>query len=65
MILMTVKYFVSDGEIENVLSRLRVYADDAALQAHRETPHFKEILERRVVPLLTNRVREFYELQIQ
>jgi quinol monooxygenase YgiN len=36
------------------------YADEAALLAHRETPHFKEIIERVIVPLLEKRERELY-----
>jgi quinol monooxygenase YgiN len=40
------------------------YADEAALQAHRETPHFKEIIEGTVVPLLEKRERELYDLVI-
>src|SRR5690554_3771318 len=38
------------------------YADEAALDAHRRAPHFKEIIEERVVPLLSEREREFYRL---
>ena len=34
------------------------YADEAALAAHRETPHFAEIIEGTVVPLLERRERE-------
>ena len=37
------------------------YADEAALLAHRETPHFKRLIEGTVVPLLDKREREFYE----
>lgn len=40
------------------------YKDDAALQAHRETPHFKEIIEGQIIPMLDKRVREFYTLEI-
>lgn len=40
------------------------YVDEAALQAHRETPHFKEIIEGRIVPLLDRREREVYELLV-
>jgi autoinducer 2-degrading protein len=40
------------------------YTDAEALQAHRETPHFKEIIEGIVVPLLEKRERELYELVI-
>ena len=36
------------------------YADQAALAAHRETPHFKEIIEGTIVPLLDKRERELY-----
>ncbi|HXF56226.1 MAG TPA: putative quinol monooxygenase [Actinomycetota bacterium] len=34
------------------------YADEAALLAHRETPHFRRLIEGRVVPLLVSRERE-------
>lgn len=37
------------------------YADQSALEAHRETPHFKEIIEGTIVPLLDKRERELYE----
>ena len=37
-----------------------VYQDEAGLLAHRDTPHFKEIIEGTVVPLLENREREVY-----
>lgn len=40
------------------------YVDAGALAAHRETPHFKEIIEGRVVPLLESREREVYELAV-
>lgn len=97
LILMTVKYFVKDGNLDEVLAGLRemkeqvaahepdclvyqvweskdqanllllqeVYTDEPALLAHRETPHFKSILEAKVIPLLNDRVREFYLPQIQ
>jgi (4S)-4-hydroxy-5-phosphonooxypentane-2,3-dione isomerase len=39
-----------------------VYADEAALAAHREAPHFKEIVEGQVAPLLEKREREFFTL---
>ena len=35
------------------------YVDQAALEAHRNTPHFKEIIEGSIVPLLDKREREF------
>jgi quinol monooxygenase YgiN len=40
------------------------YRDDAALAAHRETPHFKEIIEGTIVPLLDKRERELYTLAV-
>jgi quinol monooxygenase YgiN len=40
------------------------YVDDAALQAHRETPHFKEIVESVIMPLLRKRERELFSLVI-
>lgn len=40
------------------------YADQEALEAHRETPHFREIIEGIIVPLLENREREVYELRV-
>lgn len=36
------------------------YEDEAALLAHRETPHFKEIIEGTIVPMLEKRERELY-----
>ena len=36
------------------------YRDAAALEAHRETPHFRTIVEERVLPLLEQRERTFY-----
>ena len=41
------------------------YADQAALEAHRGTPHFKEIIEGTIVPLLDKRERELYELIVE
>jgi quinol monooxygenase YgiN len=40
------------------------YEDEAALLAHRETPHFKEIVEGTIVPLLEKRERELYNLAV-
>lgn len=31
------------------------YTDEDAFQAHRQTPHFKELIEQQVVPLLDER----------
>ncbi len=36
------------------------YADQPALEAHRETEHFKEIIEGTIVPMLLKRERDFY-----
>ena len=40
------------------------YVDEAALLAHRETPHFQEIIEGTIVPLLEKRERELYTLAV-
>lgn len=40
------------------------YVDEAALAAHRATPHFQQLIEGRVVPLLERRERTLYELVI-
>jgi quinol monooxygenase YgiN len=37
------------------------YADQAALDAHRNTPHFKEIIEGVIVAFLEKREREVYQ----
>jgi autoinducer 2-degrading protein len=34
------------------------YVDEAALLAHRDTPHFKDLIEGTVVPMLASRERE-------
>jgi quinol monooxygenase YgiN len=39
-----------------------LYEDQAALEAHREMPHFKQIVEGTIIPMLDQRVREFYTL---
>ena len=38
--------------------------DDNALIAHRETAHFKEIIEANILPLLEKRQREVYNLVV-
>lgn len=38
------------------------YVDEAALLAHLETPHFKEIIEGTIIPMLEQRERQFYTL---
>ncbi|MBC6988684.1 putative quinol monooxygenase [Hymenobacter sp. BT491] len=38
------------------------YADDAALQAHRESAHYQQVVVGQIVPLLTERKVTFYRL---
>src|SRR5437868_4360299 len=40
------------------------YVDETALLAHRETPHFKEIVEGVILPMLEKRERELYTLDV-
>lgn len=49
-----------DPDNENLFCLYEVYTDDEALAAHRETPHFKELIEGVIVPVLDNREREVY-----
>ena len=51
-------------ENENLVVLYEHYVDKDALAAHRETPHFKSIIEGTVIPMLEKREREFYDLQI-
>lgn len=44
----------------NMYCLYEVYEDEAALAAHRETPHFREIIEGVIVPVLERREREVY-----
>lgn len=37
-----------------------IYRDQAALAAHREAPHFKEIIEGIIAPILDKRERELF-----
>lgn len=60
------RYYVKPGNsaaVREALQKMaaRVKADEPALVAHRETPHFKEIIEGIIVPLLEKREREIYE----
>lgn len=48
-------------EVEDLFCLYEVYADADALAAHRETPHFTDIVEGEIVPLLVKREREVYE----
>jgi (4S)-4-hydroxy-5-phosphonooxypentane-2,3-dione isomerase len=38
------------------------YVDEEALAVHRETRHFKEIVEGTILPMLEKRERQFYTL---
>jgi autoinducer 2-degrading protein len=38
-----------------------VYSDEEALETHRSTPHFREIVENTILPLLVSRHRVFYD----
>jgi quinol monooxygenase YgiN len=50
---------VDDGRSYALLER---YASRAALAAHRETPHFTQVLLGQIVPLLESRAVEEYDL---
>jgi quinol monooxygenase YgiN len=52
-------------EDENLVLLYEHYTDEAALAAHRETPHFQEIIEGNVIPLLHSRERELFTLVIR
>lgn len=52
------------SENENLIVLYEHYVDQAALAAHRETPHFKSIIEGTVIPMLEKRERELYQLEI-
>lgn len=41
-----------------------VYSGEPALQHHRETAHFKSIIEGEIVPMLEKREREILEVKI-
>ena len=49
-----------DPENENLYCLYEVYKDPGSIAAHRDTPHFKEIIEGIIVPLLEKREREIY-----
>src|SRR5712692_8727334 len=40
------------------------YVDEAAFLNHRETPHFQDIIEGTIMPLLEKRERELYTLVV-
>jgi autoinducer 2-degrading protein len=49
-------------DTEDMLLLYEVYVDNEALEAHKLTPQFKEIIEGKVVPLLVKREREVFDL---
>lgn len=49
-----------DPDNENLYCLYEVYADEDAVAAHRETPHFKQFIEGTIVPVLEKRERELY-----
>lgn len=51
-------------ENEDMFLLYEQYVDEDALVAHRETPHFKSIIEAQVLPLLDKREREVYRLAV-
>ena len=51
-------------DAEDRLLLIETYRDQEALDAHRLTPHFKSILEQRVLPLLEDRQRHHYTPEI-
>lgn len=51
-------------EIDNLILLYEHYVDEAALAAHRETPHFKAIIEGEIVPMLEKRERELFKLAV-
>ncbi|NQW04886.1 MAG: antibiotic biosynthesis monooxygenase [Acidobacteria bacterium] len=92
MIVLTARYYVMPGKVDDVLAALKrmaplvaahepdcevyhvsradddqnllllyeEYRDEAAFTGHRETKHFKEIIEGLVVPMLERRERELF-----
>lgn len=49
---------------ENLLMLVEHYTDEDALAQHRDMPHFKDIIEGKVVPLLEKRERELFDLTV-
>lgn len=47
-------------EAPDTLLLYEEYADQAALDAHANTPHFKEIIVGKIIPMLEKREREFF-----
>jgi (4S)-4-hydroxy-5-phosphonooxypentane-2,3-dione isomerase len=51
----------TDATDPSALFLYEQYADEAAFQAHCESPHFVSIVETQIFPLLTDRRLEIYE----
>lgn len=49
-----------DPDDENLYCLYEVYDSEDAVAAHRETAHFKELIEGIIVPVLKKRERELY-----
>ncbi len=49
-------------EDENLFLLYEHYRTQEAFLAHRETPHYKSIVEQQILPVLESRERETYEL---
>lgn len=50
-----------DAEDSERFALYERYVDEVAFQAHRRTPHFHTFVERRIVPLLQERVWRRYD----
>jgi quinol monooxygenase YgiN len=48
----------------NELVLIEQYDSEASLAAHRETPHFKAIVEAQIIPLLSSRERRTFDLVV-
>lgn len=53
------------NENPNDLLLYELYDDQAAVDAHRETPYFQQLLLDKIVPLLDKRTVSFYTLAIE
>ena len=51
-------------ENPDLLFLYELYEDQAALDVHAQTDHFKQIIQGEVIPLLESRVRETFTLEI-
>lgn len=60
-----ISYQVSEAiDHPNQFLLCEVYKDEEALEAHRVTPHFQDIIAGRIIPVLEKREREFYRILI-